>query len=165
MKRQWILITAMALTLVVAISVFGCKTEPAVTAIPAAAQPQAAAPVTTGTEPITIATYPLGVNPSGLPLFESGLWPQGKSQPAAAVKVDGGIILATYPLGVNPSGLPLFEGGLVPQGATMRLDVPAPVVTQFSQTTTTTWTEPIFLATYPLGVNPSGLPLFDGWQH
>lgn len=113
MKRQWILITVMALTLVTATTMFGCQTETPEAAIPAAAQPQRVAPASTGTEPALVATYPLGVPPSGPPLFEIGLWPQSKSaQPAStttAAVLDGNIVIATYPLGVPPSGLPLVD--------------------------------------------------------
>jgi uncharacterized protein YceK len=167
MKRQWILITAMALTLAIAAVMSGCGSAKTETAIPAAAPQSAAAAVAVvkAGDNAHVDTYPLGIPVSGPPLFESGLWPQGKSvsQTPTVTVVDGSIQLATYPLGVNPSGLPLVEAGLWPSGAAY-ISLPIPSALPSQATVTPAAAVPGFINTYPLGVNPSGWPLFDGWQ-
>jgi hypothetical protein len=130
MKRQWILITATALTLVIAATISGCGSAKTETAIPAAppAQTSTAAAIQQAGDTVRPSLYPLGVNVSGEPLFEGGLMPQARptSQAATAAAAGGTIRVSIYPLGVNVSGLPLFEDGRWPQGATMSLNVPAP---------------------------------------
>jgi hypothetical protein len=165
MKRQWILITVVALTLAIAAAISGCGSAKTEMAIPAAAAQPAAPAVVKAGDNAHVDTYPLGVPVSGPPLFGGGLMSKAKSATQATpIAVDSSIHLATYPLGINPSGLPLVEAGLWPSGAAYT-SLPISSAAPSQATVRPAATVPGFINTYPLGVAPSGWPLFDGWQH